>query len=45
MSGPRHSPSLGFAWKMKFSPEMVLSLKRMQNEKDEWEEEGKEEGL
>lgn len=33
MSGLRHSSSLGFACEMKFSPETVLSLKRMEKEK------------
>lgn len=45
MSGPRHSPRLAFACGMKFTPETVLFLKRMQEEKEEGREEGKEQGL
>lgn len=54
MSGLRHFSSLGFVCEMKFSPETVLSLKRMKKEKGMagWgagdgvgEEEGKEESL
>ena len=46
MSGLRHSSSLGFACEIKFSPETVLSLKRMKKEKGGGgRKEGKEESL
>lgn len=45
MSGPRHSLRLGSACEMKFAPDTVLSLERMQKEEKEREKEGEEEGL